>query len=353
MCSGVNARQLNGPEARPAENQLVAWGRLGLLERDPRGAGLAGLPRLAAIDDRSAPLEHRVRSYLDANCAHCHRPGGVRRRFDARYGADPASGLIGGDVANALGVHGARVFVAGDPSRSIAARRMTSTDPAARMPPLASNVVDERAASAIREWIAGLGARPAVQLVRPAGRPVVEAGEILLEAEVSGGRPARRRVRAGRRPDRRGLGAAVSRGLGRGGAGQLRDHGPRPRRPGRRGDVRPGDRHGRRPRPPRRGPGRPGDLPERPPADVDGERLGPGRAGSEQRRAMPGMAGRSHRRPASMTRARRPARSRVVYRLAGEYTTFLADLGIDSEAGESGSVTFEVWADGRKLFQSG
>ena len=27
------------------------------------------------LDDTTSPIEHRVRSYLDSNCSHCHRPG--------------------------------------------------------------------------------------------------------------------------------------------------------------------------------------------------------------------------------------------------------------------------------------
>lgn len=44
----------------------------------------------------------------------------------------------------------------------------------------------------------------------------------------------------------------------------------------------------------------------------------------------------------------------VRYNLGGNYTTFVCDVGIDDEATTSaGSVVFEVWADGVKLFDSG
>lgn len=48
------------------------------------------------------------------------------------------------------------------------------------------------------------------------------------------------------------------------------------------------------------------------------------------------------------------APSDVRYNLGGNYTTFVCDVGIDDEATTSaGSVVFEVWADGVKLYDSG
>jgi hypothetical protein len=49
------------------------------------------------------------------------------------------------------------------------------------------------------------------------------------------------------------------------------------------------------------------------------------------------------------------ASSEVRYNLAGNYTTFLADIGLDDEMdpqGLVGSIVFQVWADGVKLYDS-
>jgi hypothetical protein len=45
--------------------------------------------------------------------------------------------------------------------------------------------------------------------------------------------------------------------------------------------------------------------------------------------------------------------SKLVYNLNGQYTTFTTDLGIDDEVGNRGSVDFQIWADGRKIYDSG
>jgi glucose/arabinose dehydrogenase len=47
------------------------------------------------------------------------------------------------------------------------------------------------------------------------------------------------------------------------------------------------------------------------------------------------------------------APSEIIYNLGGNYTNFISDLGIDGEVDTRGSVTFEVWADGVKIFDSG
>jgi chitodextrinase len=50
------------------------------------------------------------------------------------------------------------------------------------------------------------------------------------------------------------------------------------------------------------------------------------------------------------------AKSVITYNLAGKYTSFLSDIGIDDEVlseGGGGSVEFQVWGDGKKLYDSG
>ncbi len=47
------------------------------------------------------------------------------------------------------------------------------------------------------------------------------------------------------------------------------------------------------------------------------------------------------------------AASLVTYRLNGACSAFTADVGVDDEATALASVTFQVWADGQKLFDSG
>lgn len=157
---GVKARQLNGdftyPSSGITDNQLRTWNHLGLFAAPLDERDIPGFPRLVSVTDVQATLEQRVRSYLDANCANCHQPGGARAFFDARIGTPlEAADLINGPVENSLGLRGARVIVPGDPARSILLKRMESSDQT-KMPPLARSVVDIAATAVLAEWIQSL-----------------------------------------------------------------------------------------------------------------------------------------------------------------------------------------------------
>jgi hypothetical protein len=130
-------------------------------------AGVVAVPAGARVEslvdprDESAPLEARVRSYLDANCMHCHAPNGSARGwFDARATTPLAeTGILDGDVAEALGLQDARVVRSGDPSRSVLLERLRRSDER-RMPPLAVARTDEAGAALIEQWVRSLPKTP-------------------------------------------------------------------------------------------------------------------------------------------------------------------------------------------------
>ena len=98
-------------------------------------------------------------SYLDANCANCHRPGAnIPAAFDARFGipAQDRKMIDAPTVSDAQGVDRPRVVAPGDPGRSMLHRRMVETE-RFKMPPVARNVVDAEAAAAVRAWIERTG----------------------------------------------------------------------------------------------------------------------------------------------------------------------------------------------------
>jgi uncharacterized repeat protein (TIGR03806 family) len=158
---GPKTRQLNRDFTYPdgtTDNQLRRWSALALFDPPPDESRLGDLPRLAALDDHSAPPSLQARSYLDANCAHCHRPGNpIRATFDARFNAPAAGPIDAPAVSDSLGLREPRVIAPGHPERSMALHRMMRTD-GFRMPPLASNVADRAALEVLGQWVAGLPA---------------------------------------------------------------------------------------------------------------------------------------------------------------------------------------------------
>jgi mono/diheme cytochrome c family protein len=154
---GPKTRQLNGnltyAGSGVTDNQLRAWNHIGLFDATLDESNLANYDKLVSVTNTTAPIGARVRSYLDANCSQCHRPGGVPAFWDARYDTPlPSQGIINGTVANTLGLSGAKVVVPQDLSKSIMYLRVNTVD-TFKMPPLARNRIDTNAVAALAQWI--------------------------------------------------------------------------------------------------------------------------------------------------------------------------------------------------------
>ena len=157
---GIKTRQLNSSFDYPgvgAYNQLLTLDDLGLLSPPIEEAKVPLSITNAPLHDASASIELRVRSYLDANCAQCHRPGQGRATIDARTSqALPWQGIVDGGVLDELGIPGARVVAPGDPSRSILYKRLNSNEGCCAMPPLGRGLIDQSAVALVRQWISSL-----------------------------------------------------------------------------------------------------------------------------------------------------------------------------------------------------
>ena len=160
---GVKTRQLNRDFVYPTgttDNELRAWNHLGLFDTNLDEASLKVLPKLARADDETRTLEDRARSYLDANCANCHRPHGTVAYFDARYDTPLVqANLINGPVLIDERIDHPHIIAPNDIWRSILFMRANTIE-SFKMPPLARNAIDEPGMKLLRQWIESLPGPP-------------------------------------------------------------------------------------------------------------------------------------------------------------------------------------------------
>jgi uncharacterized repeat protein (TIGR03806 family) len=159
---GVKARQMNHAFTYPsgvADNELRTWNHLGLLAPQLNENDLSQIPTLAAANDSTRSLQDRARSYLDANCAQCHRPGGTVAYFDARYDTPlDKQELIDGPVLIDQGIDRPRIISPHDIWRSIIYMRVNTLDDI-KMPPIARETIDRKGVELLQNWIDSLPGR--------------------------------------------------------------------------------------------------------------------------------------------------------------------------------------------------
>lgn len=139
--------------------QIVA---LGWLDSEPEPAA----ERQRLVDPfGSAPLSDRARSYLDANCGHCHTAAGGASQSALWLdldGTDPAGDPASyGTCKVPTSAGGATCeltydIVPGSPDQSILVCRVESREPKVQMPPLGTRLVDVQGVALLREWVQSL-----------------------------------------------------------------------------------------------------------------------------------------------------------------------------------------------------
>ena len=155
--NGVKPRNINKTldYRSNSMNQLDKWMEMGYLNSYP-----ADIEAVANWKDLSEPLEKRVRSYIDINCAHCHsdnthceyRP--IRLNFEATEDLANMGVCLTPDTD--LGNGTDLIINPGNISRSVLHFRMTSNEEQYRMPLIGRSIVHDEAIEMIEEWINSL-----------------------------------------------------------------------------------------------------------------------------------------------------------------------------------------------------
>ena len=155
---GARTGQLNGDftYGTVIDNQLRTLNHIGFFTRDIKLTA-DQWARWPNPLDESEPLELRARSYLAANCAHCHRPDGVARAdFDVRYDTPTESSRTVG-ISPSLGrldaePEKARIIQPGSAAGSTLFLR-TQNFSSFRMPPIGTSALDLNGTDVLRRWI--------------------------------------------------------------------------------------------------------------------------------------------------------------------------------------------------------
>jgi uncharacterized repeat protein (TIGR03806 family) len=153
---GVNTQQMNKDHdyGGVMANQLATFEHIGLFNK-PLPKKPEELPRLVDPHDKSQKLDLRARSYLHANCAHCHRKwgGGISDFQLLATLSLKETGIVNTRPGQGtFDLKDPRIVVPGEPERSLLLHRMRLLG-LGRMPHIASNVVDAEAAELIEKWI--------------------------------------------------------------------------------------------------------------------------------------------------------------------------------------------------------
>ncbi|MEL6864116.1 MAG: tectonin domain-containing protein [Bacteroidota bacterium] len=166
---GANARQLNHdilyPTTGRVANQIQTLNHLSMFREKLTDEERLQVYNNVNSKDSSQALTLRVQSYLDANCAYCHRPNsGNRALFDATMNEDIYDQyLIDGDIINASLAGCTKLIRPGDVAQSIIHQRMNSLEEGVAMPPLAKNKIDEHGVALLEAWIKSLPVESSAQ----------------------------------------------------------------------------------------------------------------------------------------------------------------------------------------------
>lgn len=160
-CHTLQSGSTLGPETAQMNrmvggvNQIDKLAQLGLFESPP-------LMKTALVSPvgTEGTLQQKARSYMHANCAFCHRPDGLYKRFDLRYDVPLKDTLacnvegIKGPVGNSTSVN---LLKPGSAADSLMWQRMNQSDPdAGRMPQIGSYAIDAPAQALVAQWIDSL-----------------------------------------------------------------------------------------------------------------------------------------------------------------------------------------------------
>lgn len=153
---GIKPQNLNSAftYSEGSKNQLNKLIEFGYLENNLP----ATIVSVVNYKDVSQPLNLRVRSYFDANCAHCHIDNGEASQFELRFAFNQTEDIekmgVGIQAQHYLSGYNGRIVQPNNIGQSILHYRVnTATDNFYIMPPLGRTIKHNEGVQLIEEWI--------------------------------------------------------------------------------------------------------------------------------------------------------------------------------------------------------
>lgn len=142
----------------------------------------------ARYDDSEAPIEVKARTWLSANCAHCHRKrggGSVTMEMDLATPLDKMDVVDVDPVKGTFGIAGSRLIAPGEPTHSVIYYRSV-TPGVGHMPMIGARTVDPTGEALLHEWITSLKESDAPQPSLDSIPAALEAMHRIRAGEITG-----------------------------------------------------------------------------------------------------------------------------------------------------------------------
>jgi uncharacterized repeat protein (TIGR03806 family) len=136
-------------------NQLAKWIAVGYLENNLP----ASIVSTVNYKDAAQPLDLRMRSYVDINCAHCHQEGShcSYRPIRLAFNESGSAVNMGICVTADQEVEGLSTIISpGNIQRSLMHFRMNTTEPNYKMPLVGRNMIHTEGVQLMEQWINSL-----------------------------------------------------------------------------------------------------------------------------------------------------------------------------------------------------
>lgn len=155
---GPKVKQLNNEfsyDNNLKMNQLAMWEKVGYLKHNKNANTFV---KLASPSDKTTSLDLKARSYLEANCAHCHNklgPASTSGLYLNIEENDPFHwGVMKSPVAAGIGAGTHKFAISpGQGDASIIPYRMNSTNPGIMMPEIGRVSIHKEGVALIKAWI--------------------------------------------------------------------------------------------------------------------------------------------------------------------------------------------------------